>query len=158
MARSDIGTSFWDKVKIGQPDECWEWQKFRQPRGYGIVRMDGKCQLAHRVAWTLTKGEIPKDMLACHHCDNPSCCNPNHLFLGTHLDNATDKERKGRGNQPKGERSGNHKLTDKQVFEIRRLRAQGWKSVQLAKRFGVVHQLICAICLGRSWKHLPLQP
>ena len=85
---------FWDKVdKTG---ECWIWTAYTKTDGYGQFKFDGKMRGAHRMAWLLTNGEIPDGMLVCHTCDNPSCVNPNHLFLGTNQDNADDKMNKGR--------------------------------------------------------------
>jgi HNH endonuclease len=79
---------FWDKVLVG--DNCWEWQGYKDQRGYGRTRIDGKGLLTHRVAWTIWNGPIPDGALVCHHCDNPSCVRPAHLFLGTHRDNTRD--------------------------------------------------------------------
>lgn len=87
---------FWSKVDIKSPGECWNWKAFRNSRGYGMVGALGKVRSAHRVAWMFTHGEISSDICVCHKCDNPACCNPNHLFLGTVKDNMHDKVIKGR--------------------------------------------------------------
>ena len=91
---------FWSKVnRVEDPDECWEWiPKARHKFGYGIF-MDRPygTKKAHRVAWELTNGEIPNGLMVLHTCDNPPCCNPNHLFLGTAQDNSLDMMSKGRG-------------------------------------------------------------
>jgi hypothetical protein len=84
----------WIKVEDG----CWEWQGYRHPNGYGRVSWLGKVQWAHRVVWQLCFGDIPDDLWVLHHCDNPPCCNPEHLFLGTPKDNTQDSIRKGRWN------------------------------------------------------------
>ncbi|HXI18492.1 MAG TPA: HNH endonuclease signature motif containing protein, partial [Chloroflexota bacterium] len=112
---------FWSAVQICAEVDCWEWQLFRDKRNYGRVGIArGKSpQLTHRVAWELANGPIPDGLLVCHSCDNPPCCNPAHLFLGTDQDNVDDMRRKGRG--AFGERSGGSKVTAEQVLEIRRL-------------------------------------
>lgn len=87
---------FWSKVDIKGPDDCWEWQASMYPNGYGQFRLSKQEGYAHRSAWTLINGEIPKGMYICHKCDNRACCNVNHLFLGTHKDNMQDCSKKGR--------------------------------------------------------------
>ena len=77
-------------------DGCWEWQGYRNPLGYGRMRKDGKKHLAHRISYTLFVGEIPEGKMLCHKCDNPSCVNPDHLFVGTNQDNVSDCIAKGR--------------------------------------------------------------
>lgn len=92
-----IEERFWGKVNRIGFEECWEWMAARDPNGYG--RIGGKrprAELAHRVAYRLTRGDIPLGLHVCHSCDNPPCCNPNHLFLGTDLDNNRDMRAKGR--------------------------------------------------------------
>jgi hypothetical protein len=87
---------FHRSVKRAGPDDCWEWQGARS-HGYGRLRLRRRLFLAHRVAYTLAKGPIPPGAVVMHACDNPPCCNPAHLSLGTMLDNARDMDAKGRG-------------------------------------------------------------
>jgi hypothetical protein len=87
---------FWAKVDVRGPEECWEWKRRRSHRGYGETRWGGKTERANRRAWLLVNGPIPIGVSVLHHCDNPPCCNPAHLFLGTHTDNMRDMAAKGR--------------------------------------------------------------
>lgn len=92
-----LSERFWPKVLKG--DGCWEWQGARTPKGYGLIRLDGGLVYAHRVSWLLAKGD-PGELHVLHHCDNPCCVRPDHLFTGTRADNMQDMVRKGRwGNQ-----------------------------------------------------------
>lgn len=89
--------TFWDRVAIGEPDECWIWQAGRSSDGYGVFKVGpGTRASSHRVAWALHNQAEPRKAHVCHTCDNPLCCNPGHLFLGTARDNMADKVKKGR--------------------------------------------------------------
>jgi hypothetical protein len=142
--KPEVEARLWQRVDVGLPDQCWEWQGYRTPDGYGrLQRFRGRMELAHRVAWESVKGPIPDGMLVCHTCDNPPCVNPAHLFLGTHLDNARDKMAKGRWRWAPlfGEASPSAKLTDAEVDAIRQEYAAGGVSQRaLAARYGV-HQV-----------------
>lgn len=159
---------FWEKVKIGNSDECWEWQKAKDQCGYGMIAKDNswnihegaKTSRSHRIAWELTYGSIPEGLWVLHRCDNPSCCNPKHLFLGTCKDNSDDKISKNRdihSTHPRGargEKHPKHKLTMKQVLEIRSLASQGARYKILAPIYGVDETTICDIVRRKSWKFL----
>ena len=89
--------SFWPRVSVGQPWECWEWEGPVNRSGYGLFSLDGDQAMAHRMAWWLGVGEVFIGGNICHHCDNPGCCNPAHLFMGTQKQNVLDMIDKGRG-------------------------------------------------------------
>lgn len=130
--------------------------------GYGIVgngsREDG-VDRAHRITYRHFCGDIPSNIFVCHHCDVRSCCNPDHLFLGTNLDNVNDCIKKKRNSKPpknshiKGVVHVNHKLNDDAVREIRLLAGKVSQKI-LAKRFGVVRQTISDVAIGKKWKHI----
>lgn len=138
------------------PGECWEWQGKRNRAGYGIWR----DQLAHRLTYAAMFGPIPDGLVIMHTCDNPPCCNPNHLRDGTHADNTADKVAKGRqarGPTPsrQGERNAKAKLTAGQVEEIRQLLATGMLPREVAPLFGVCRSTVSRIRFGSAWTHLP---
>jgi len=93
---TELSERFWKKVNKGSPSECWEWMAYKNPTGYGRVSKGGKIEVAHRVAYELTYGAIPEGMVVMHRCDNPQCCNPGHLSLGTQKNNMWDCVSKGR--------------------------------------------------------------
>ncbi len=85
---------FWSRVR--KSDGCWEWTGLVNESGYGRIYVYGRVDRAHRLSYRIHLGPIPKGMFVCHHCDNPPCCNPSHLFLGTHMDNMRDATAKRR--------------------------------------------------------------
>lgn len=121
--------NFWKHVN--KKDGCWEWIGSKDKRGYGSFGLNGKTTSAHRVSWLIHFGEIPNRMFVCHHCDNPSCVNPSHLFLGTQKDNIQDMIKKKRYHKQTcwknaiGEKHPSSKLTNEQVRIIRNLYTQG---------------------------------
>lgn len=150
---------FWSLVRRGEG--CWEWQGKRDPKdGYGVFRWGGPYKRTHRIAYELAVGPIPPGMLVCHHCDNPPCCRPDHLFVGTISDNSLDMVRKGRmhaNDHPrvKGERHPNAKLTDEKVLEIRSAYDGQVATMQrLAEHYGVTYQNVKHVVTGKSWRHL----
>lgn len=153
----DIGTAaplaerLWRRVVVRE-DGCWIWTGYCHPtRGYGQIGRGGRSAgigETHRVAWEVTHGPIPKWMFVCHTCDNPPCCNPAHLFLGTPADNVADMLAKGRA--ARGARLPHTKLTSEQVVEVRGLWASGWKQSAIARRFGVSQSHVSGIVNGKE--------
>jgi hypothetical protein len=142
---------FWEKVD--KSGDCWEWTAGRIPSGYGSVYYQEQRQPAHRVAWQLVNGPIPPGMFVCHRCDNPPCVRPDHLFLGTPADNSADRDRKGRSNPPRGERS-RTRLTADDVIVIRDMRRLGASQAWLGRAYGLSPTAIAHICHRRTWRHV----
>ena len=162
----NIEDRFWSKIDVLGKDDCWNWLGYLDKDGYGQfsitrqtpIKIYGKytAKKAHRLGWELIYGPIPKKILVCHSCDNPPCCNPEHLFLGTQLENMQDAVKKGR---LKGNTAGvrNHwaKLTEEDVLEIRRLYQSGnYSCSQLEQLFNMSSASICRIYNYKTWKHL----
>lgn len=147
---------FWAAVQIGMPHECWPYRKTIDVCGYGrfSTRSGPRVRIqAHRLAFFLHWGIDPEDYTICHDCDNPACCNPSHLFVGTCADNMKDKVRKGR--QARGEKNGFSKLTSGDVIKIRERFAQGETSFhKLAIEYGVYHGHIRKIVNRELWAFL----
>ena len=146
---------FWSKVDVGNPDECWEWKASkRNKQGYGCFSMNRKNESAHRVAWELINGKIPKGIHVLHRCDNTGCVNPVHLFLGTHQDNMRDRDKKERRTPAIGSNHGLAKLTEKDIPEIRKLFGK-LSMRKIAKLYGVSDTIINYIKIGKTWRHIP---
>lgn len=121
--REALENRYWPKVNVAGPNECWNWNaKARHPYGYGRMTAGRGVNLkAHQIAWALENGPIPDGMLICHDCDNPSCCNPSHLFLGSQTDNMGDAKAKGRTSKPpvfRGLQHHNGKLSNEEIAKI----------------------------------------
>jgi len=175
---------FWAKVNPFGPlpehcpelSQCWVWTAACNPQGYGHFWADGTMARAHRISYAALVGPIPEGLQICHHCDNPPCVRPGHLFTGTDTENLADMSRKGRhgsvthpesrprGEQHwsvrhperrvRGERQGSAKLTEAQVLEIRALARQGLTQQSIALRFGVRREAVGKIIRRERWGHL----
>lgn len=153
---------FWPKVDRDGPipahqphlGQCWTWTAATHEFGYGIFQN----VLAHRFIYQQIHGRaLPPDMCVCHHCDNPACVRPSHLFEGTRGQNAADRHAKGRNGNPirhKGSRHHKAKLTERDVVEIRRRFTAGESRNALAAAFKVCHSSICQILDRTTWRHV----
>jgi len=152
--RKKIEDRFWEKVEVGGWDDCWEWLGYKKKEGYGTFWFEERSGYAHRFSWLLYYGPVPSGMCICHHCDNPSCVNPEHLFLGTDKDNSQDAVKKGR--MPNGETHGCSKLTEEKVLQIREeyanmpIRSQR----KLARKYKVSQRHIGDIVNRKNWTHI----
>jgi hypothetical protein len=157
---TDLSVRFWQKVNKSGPTpahfpqigNCWIW--IASGQRYGKIRRSGIYVLAHKISWELANGPVPSGMCVLHRCDNPKCVRPDHLWLGTLLDNVRDRELKRRHphlNSPPrayGEKNPAAKLTQKQVQSILKMRG---RQVDIGRRFGVAQTTVSRIKLGQSW-------
>jgi hypothetical protein len=140
---------FWTKVDIRSGDECWEWKACKNAKGYGKFAVgDGKWVLAPRFVM-----KALADKFVLHSCDNPACCNPAHLRLGTAADNTQDMLERGRANPSRGAANGKAKLTEQQVQRIR-IVGEALPKRRLAALYGVTDVLIGKIIRRELWQHL----
>lgn len=158
LSLAEASAAFWKRAKRDPKTKCLIWQgpgrtgKYKQ---YGLASYEalgGRARSAHRIAYELGVGRIPNGLCVCHHCDVPLCVNPNHLFVGTNLDNKRDSMRKGR--HAKGERMGPTKLTENQVVIARALLVGRPTPLQIAKKFKVTRSTLYSALSGHTWKHL----
>jgi len=136
---------------VQKTDSCWVYSKSIEGSGYGYICVNGKTIGAHRFSYLIHYGKIPHKMFVCHSCDNPSCVNPKHLFLGSHKDNMQDMVKKNRGSLKKGAHRPIAKLTETEVKEIFNLSGD-LSQRELAKKFSVSQGLISNILNHKSWK------
>lgn len=166
-----------NRVRIDK-NGCWNWLGGKDKDGYGKTTFKFKTYRPHRLAYAATYGPIPEGQLVLHKCDNPACCNPDHLFLGSQKDNIQDAIRKGRfkfncntnfdhlrgqnhylNKHPEKRKLGEDclwsKLKEEQVIEIRRLhKEQKISAYRLAKMFGVSKFCTLQIIRRKTWKHI----
>lgn len=159
--RRNFLESFWKKVDVRGPDECWVWLAARYHDDYGLVgiRNQGRSTTmrAHALSLILATGEDANGRFALHRCDNPPCCNPAHLYWGDQKRNIADMDQRGRGRRPvhRGATHPRAKLTDDNVRYIRGRYATGAVSQQaLADEFGVHQTIVSDIVRRVTWRHL----
>lgn len=146
-----------EKLKRYMVDDrnCWNWIAAKDKDGYGVFSHHrGKQIRAHRASYFFHIGDIPNGMMVCHSCDNRSCINPKHLFVGTAKDNTQDMIKKQRRPILRGENHPNAKLTIQQVREIKELRAQNLPLLNIANQYGIRFQTVSSIEKGKTWKNI----
>jgi len=156
--KQDMQKRFWSKVEIKSRDECWPWiaSKRKPSEGYGAFYVNGQHRPAPRYALILSGTEYIEGMLALHHCDNPNCCNPLHIYFGTIRDNENDKIKR---NRRKGSKQSTSKLTEENVKYIRSIKPLNGKRLnknikhELSKKYGVQPRYIVEV-MNRGWEHV----
>jgi hypothetical protein len=142
---------FW--AKVDKSNDCWIWTGLRSPKGYGVFWLHGRRWRTHRITYQFLVAPIPDGMDVCHECDNPPCCNPDHLFIGTRAENILDCVQKGR--HVRGEQVGTAKLSTLDVINIRQLHASGTSTMQIAECYNVAERTVRNAVRRRTWRHLP---
>ena len=147
---------FWRYVIVGEDNDCWNWTGNVDRGGYGVISIKltkATSRKAHRIMYSICNGEIPEGLVIMHICDNPSCCNPKHLRLGTQADNVQDCVDKHRRSPQDGDNNNRSVLNSIQVLEIKKLYESGLYSAQsLSDKFKVSLTAITYILKGKSWK------
>lgn len=148
---------FWNCVDKRGPDECWNWMRYTDRKGYGRFRWGSPSEKrsVHRIAWELSNGDDAGELCVCHRCDNPKCANPGHLFVGTHADNMADKMTKGR--EARGEMVKQSGLLGRDVIDIRSRYARGSRLFgyrALGREYGVSGKAIRRIVKRITWTHI----
>src|SRR3990167_298323 len=148
---------FWSKVNKGTNNECWMWNGSKDREGYGSVyRWENRKRIyitkAHRYSWALTNGSIPDGLKVLHHCDNPSCVNPSHLFIGTQSDNMKEMYNKNRANN-RGSANPNTHFSEAEIISMRGNYKRG-DAASLAKKYNVHIDTIYNIIRKVQWTHI----
>ncbi len=157
LVTPDLIARFWAKVDRRDAGECWPWMATTR-ESYGAIKHRGKVFSAHCVAWILANArQIPKGQIVRHSCDNPQCCNPAHLLLGTPADNVRDMHERGLARYARGAQCYNAVLTEELVRTIRSIREAeriGYRAI--ARRLGIPEheQAVKGVVENKSWKHV----
>lgn len=152
-----VDKRFTEKYTVNIDTNCWEWDNIYNLDGYGRFSYNGESILAHRFSYQYYCEPIPVGMYVLHKCDNRSCVNPEHLFIGTPHDNVIDmyaKNRNPRRDLLKGSEKGTNILMESDIIEIRRLIMEGLSNAEIARRFNVSRSTISHIKTGRNWSWL----
>lgn len=152
-----VESRFWSKVDRGDDGECWEWQAAQHQDGYGLFSIGGELHAAHRVAYA-DENSDPEDNLVLHHCDNPACVNPSHLYEGDESDNLEDMYDRDRRELPFGGDNPNAELSPDDVSHIKwKLENTDQTQGEIGKKHGVDSTTVSDISTGRTWSKVQPQ-
>lgn len=149
MESNHLPDRFWKKVQKISDGDCWNWIGAKDQDGYGIYSHNKKTVRTHRLLASVAHGEIGNGRIVMHLCDNPSCCNPAHLVIGSIQENVSDREKKGRRSPPRGEMHRSSKITKAQSLDIRK---SSLTERELAKIYGIGKTQVGDIRRGLYWK------
>ncbi len=135
-------------------DLCWIWQRSKNKAGYPYFFINKKTVYAHRMAWVSAYGKIEDNLWVMHKCDNPSCCRPDHLSLGTPLENNKDMMNKKRNKFQTGDSHHNHKVVASDVMKIRSMSASGISRKEISSGFPIKPETVGSILRRDIWKHI----
>ena len=164
MELNNVKSRLLSKIVIDLATGCWNWVGGKGNNGYGRIRINDKFYLPHRASYVIFVGDIPEGMCVCHKCDNPSCINPEHLFVGTRNDNMQDALRKGRLKIPKsistqfeiGHKPKNRSLSNNQVLEIKRMLKDGFTIHDISSTLNIGRHTINNIKRGHSYFNIKI--
>lgn len=144
------------KIDDGEDSECWNWQGRKDTHGYGLLSLSKyEVFLAHRIAFKICNNKDPIGFVVAHKCDNPTCCNPNHLFMATDAENMHDRTSKGRTARQYGTTHGRHTLCDAEILAIRKAYETGGETyMSLSKKFPTSASNIGRIVVRKAWPHI----
>lgn len=156
--KEKIEARFWSYVSISGEEDCWEWSGAVKKTGYGSFKAISYVSIvASRMAWAFANNSDPGDLMVCHACDNPVCCNPSHLWVGTAADNNTDCASKGRtyfqktAHKRRGAGNPRALISELDILMILSDMINGENNKEISRKYGITHSMVSVIRRGKAW-------